>query len=278
MNCLNDYRSFMSLVKLFTSVLLVSLNIFAAKAQANGYTLIKEAAGVKLYQKNNTGKNPFFVQTVDLSKGACLYFLAKDFLTGTDTHPYFERKSLPEVWEGFEDTCSHAFAVVSGQFFRKDKEHTNITSLAFPVKSDSQMISYGYNNGLRVRKRCLLIEREHAQMIIYRGNPEKLEEMSAPQLLVGLHPAVNKQRFQYIGRTFVGIKDANKDKKYEQILIFSAHYASQKEAVKTLKRFGAKKIMMLEGGEAAQMICKGQRYVQGTETIPHVIGILSGKD
>ncbi|RMG29670.1 MAG: hypothetical protein D6730_03525 [Bacteroidetes bacterium] len=249
---------------------------YGLQAQPGQFSLLQQARGVALYCKENTGKNPFYICVVDLSQGARLHFLAEDHRTGAATHPYFERKPLETFWTQFGQNCPRAFAMVNGQFFRQDQTHSQVAALALPIKSEDGLRSYGYNNGSRIRKRGLFIYGQYALMRPYRGKPEKLLNSPAPQLLVGLHPGVNRHKFQYIGRTLIGLRDADKDKRYEQILIFSARYASQQEAIKALKRFGAKKIMMLEEGPSAQMICRDVPYVKEGQTIPHAIGVASG--
>jgi hypothetical protein len=59
-------------------------------------------------------------------------------------------------------------------------------------------------------------------------------------------------------------------------LIFSTKSARQVDAARVLRSFGADKVMMLDGGGSAQLLCDGKDYVQSDRPVPQAIAVFAG--
>ncbi|MGB3191768.1 MAG: phosphodiester glycosidase family protein [Limnoraphis sp.] len=85
----------------------------------------------------------------------------------------------------------------------------------------------------------------------------------------------SKDPFQERPITFMGVAD------FHLIFILTSPGKTQGDAAQLLKDFGAKKVMMLDGGGSTQLIVSGRELVSSSDatprTIPQAIGVLSGR-
>jgi hypothetical protein len=246
-----------------------------------GFTQIVSDTGVELYRKNYTGGSPDFVVLIDISQGAQVLPMhgpvssieeGKGVYGGDN--PYFTRISLEEFWSQLRTQFKKSVCVVTGQFFKLNSSQD--TRLAFPIKKGGKVISDGYGiSEFPGQKLMLELWSDHAD--INQLTSEGLYNSTAPNIIAGLTEDAKKRIKAYTGRTFVGVADRDGDTINELVLIFSTLYARQVDAASVLRAFGAAKVMMLDGGGSAQLICEGNNYVQSQRDIPQAIGIVAGE-
>lgn len=250
-----------------------------------GFTAIKTAPGVNLYQHTDEID---YVQVVDLDAGACIDLFDDRHVTGFDTQGAYgtnisaiiEFKSIQTHWDDLvRSHGKRAFSVTNGQFFSVRSQQ-----LAFPVKADGIIYSGGYagDSEFAGEKMMLTVRQNHANIVTFPENdyPENPLFSSVPNMIVGLAEDANKGFDRQVGRTFIGVKDRDKNGTNETVLIFTSSSASQSHAGRVLRDFGASAVMMLDGGGSTQAIVQGREYVNSSDEpdrkIPHTIGVISG--
>jgi len=244
------------------------------------FTWIKSDLGVSLFKRERINGIVDFVLLVSLSQSASIKFNhggivnpgKGDGVYGGD-NPEFSRETLIEIWDSFARSDMNAFCITNGEFF---SPNLNPTVLAFPLKKDGIIVSDGYGiNEYKNEKLMLEVWINRADISLLTG--EKLYSSSADNLIVGLSEHATKKPNDPIARTFVGVADFNFDGLNETVLLFNSTNSTQSEAAITLRKFGADKVMMLDGGSSTQLICDGQSYIKSSSTIPQTIAISSGK-
>lgn len=240
------------------------------------FVLKHVATGAQLYMKEYKKGNPDFVQVIALDQGAEVEPLLGDIVDtragkgvygGND--PRFTSKALSTYWEDYAATHANAFCVINGGFFYM-KEYP--TRFPFPIKKDGVILSDGYGIKDFVGRK-LLFELWGGYADIIELSQEALYASKAPDIIGGLTEDANKAADKIVGRTFLGVDDRDGNGQFETILIFSTKTARQIDAANTLRSFGADKIMMLDGGESAQLICKGETLIESERLLPQAIGI-----
>lgn len=244
-----------------------------------GFELIDSAPAVELYRKDYPGGTPDFVQVIDLAGGAQLTLLHSSIAEsglgqgayGGD-NPSFNRQTLQQAWDSFAAGDSRAFCLVNGAFFSTDVDPT---PLAFPLKVNGKVVSQGYGlSEFPDQKLMLEIWPDHA--VIRPLSADTLSASTAPQILAGLSEDANKEPSALIGRTFAGVQDADGDGQFETVLIFNSKTTRQADAAGVLRAFGAQQVIMLDGGESTQLICKNNPYIYSSRSIPQIIAVSSG--
>jgi hypothetical protein len=243
-----------------------------------GFKVVRSAPGVTLYNQNSD-----YVQVVDLSQGASVNFLYGDITNigkrqgaygGND--PKLRRQTLTQAWEHFYSLNKKAFSITNGQFFRNDTSSATITNLAFPVKANGTIISDGYagESEFASQKLMLAVWNDRAEISAFQGK-NSLYSSSAPNIIVGLSENANKSINKNLGRTFMGVRDSDSNNTYETVLIFNSSDSTQFHAAEILKKFGADKVVMLDGGGSSQLLSQGKNYITSARTIPQTIGVVS---
>ncbi|MBN1536266.1 MAG: phosphodiester glycosidase family protein [Anaerolineales bacterium] len=240
------------------------------------FTIKLAATGVQLYMKEYKKGNPDFVQVIALDQGAVVEPLVGDIVDtragkgvyGGDD-PRFTSKTLSVYWEDYLATHTNAFCVINGGFFFM-KEYP--TRVPFPIKKGGFILSDGYGIKDFVGQK-LILELWDGYADILELSQDALYSSQAPDIIGGLTEDANKAADKIVGRTFIGVDDQNGDGKFETLLIFSTKSARQIEAANTLRTFGADKIMMLDGGESAQLICQGKTLIESERLLPQAVGI-----
>ena len=245
----------------------------------SGFKLISEASGVWLYQKDYPNGNPDYVQVIDLGLGAGLELLhaavrepriGRGVYGGDD--PRLGFNSLEGYWQQFSNANPTAFCITNGQFFYMLE---NPTRLPFPLKVDGTVISDGYGiEQFPNLKLVLQLWDDHAD--IQPLTRESLYGSSAPNIVAGLAEDANKQGNKYVPRTFVGVDDLNQDGLFEIVYLFNTRTARQEDAAAVLQEFGAKRVMMLDGGGSTQLLCQGKSLIASERLIPQAIGVRAG--
>jgi len=276
-------QSHFTLLTILGSAILLAL-FAAAAVQAQSippdFNLILSAPGVRLFQKDYPGGNPDFVQVANLSQGASvalLYGAVQDEGFGQGAYggddPSFQKQSLDQVWQAFSAQNKAAFCLSNGGFF---STRDDPAKLAFPLKVGGEVISDGYGSDEYPGQQLMLeIWEQRADIVPLSG--EALYGSSAPDLIGGLSAGADKEVTKTMGRTFIGLADADGDGSYEIFLVFNSLTSTQPAAADILRSFGAEKVIMLDGGGSAQLICRGKTYVASSREIPQTIAVLSGE-
>jgi hypothetical protein len=181
---------------------------------------------------------------------------------------------MQSFWNEFSSSDPNAFCITNGQFFYLPEDPTRI---AFPLKVDGRVISDGYGINEYPGKK-LMMEMWTGRADIRELTQEDLYDSTAPNIIAGLSEEANKRGKFYVGRTFTGIEDADKDGAYETIFIFNTLSARQVDAARVLKSFGADKVMMLDGGGSAQLLCQGNDYVRSERFVPQALAVAAGPE
>ena len=145
--------------------------------------------------------------------------------------PTFFVHTIQNFWYEFSSAESDAFCVTNGQFFYMKESPTR---LPFPLKVGGKILSDGY--GLKDfpgKKLMLELWDDHVQ--IAPLSQQALYNSTAPDIVAGLAEDAPKNIKKYVGRTFVGIDDQDRDGKPETILIFNTQTARQVDAAAVLR-------------------------------------------
>jgi len=263
------------------ALLSLAVGVAPAHAVPSGFAKIHSADGIAHYKKDYKGGQPDHVLVVDLGKAHLRSFTGdmKDAGAGKGPlggpNPSFSRRSLAQHWGAVKAKQSGTFAVVNAQFF---VTAANPTPLAFSVRANGAVLSDGYGIKAEFPGQIRLLQlhgpEKWARIVGFSEN--ELENGAAPEMVAVLDENANKGVNTLTGRTFAGVRDANGDGKGETAYIFCSKYASQKDASKVLKAFGATAVGMLDGGGSSQLIVQGKSQVYSSRTIPHVLAVISG--
>ena len=186
--------------------------------------------------------------------------------------PTLQRTSLQIAWNGFVSSNTDAFCITNGQFFSPNPDPT---PLAFPLKKNGVILSDGYDSDNPIYgQKLLMLEIWGNRADIRALTKNALYSSSAPNILGGLSEDYPKGATN-TGRTFAGIDDTDGNGTYDKIFIFNSKSASQTNAARVLRDFGADKVIMVDGGGSTQLNCRGTTYVSSTRTIPQTIGIVA---
>jgi hypothetical protein len=245
---------------------------------SEGFNLLMSSLGAALFQKEYAGGNPDFVQVVDLSEGAkikLMYGQIQELRTGLGVYGGNDARlvshTIQHYWDELSGFFKDAFCVTNGQFFYM-REYP--TRLPFPLKVDGQLLSEGYaKNEFPGQKLILEIWNDRADIVAL--NEENLLHSTAPDIIAGLTEDARKSPEKFVGRTFIGVSDKNRDGLYETVLIFNTQTARQVDAANILRSFGAIKVMMLDGGSSTQLICRDKPYITTDRLIPQAIGVIA---
>lgn len=251
--------------KYFIYLIIIFFPVGSWASCISGYSLIQSSVGVEMCANGND-----VVQIIDLKKGARLKFLfEKD---GNN----FKQKYISSFWSTFQQTQSNAFSVVNGTFFSPDGSYESATTsqIAFLVKNNDQVATYGYDNPDDYWYRKVLKLEGSSASIDDDYSYSYINNFS--QALGGLSTDANKNNWaSWVGRNLIGIND-NGDKIY--ILVTDGMSISS--AKSTLNDFGATSLMMLDGSGSAQLRSEKKTIIgddkgQG-RLIPQAIGVVSG--
>lgn len=255
----------------------------------NGFTSVKSAQGVNLYEGNNKSD---YVQVIDLSQGASIKLLIgeKDNNTSSGTIPKFKHQKIDDFWGQLKTSNSNAFSIANGAFFTafyKDPRNffDDKTNLSYPIKIDNQVFDGSRTSVENIGTKLKLeIWDNRASITQFNDRIDSIINSSASQVLVGAPIQTNGQKNDpnsLDGRTYVGVKDRDSNGSKETVVILTSQDDTQTTtgAVKILKDFGVndKEIMQLDGSGSSQLIAQGPTLVKGDgRLIPQTIGVVSG--
>ncbi|MEB3279987.1 MAG: phosphodiester glycosidase family protein [Lyngbya sp.] len=249
------------------------------------FSLIKTKTGIQLY-RNPKGD---FIQVIDLHQGASVELLLGEQVGEGESaayggqNPLLKPQTLEQFWlELSQYYGERSFSVCNGQFFNLK----NPSELAFPVQVNGKLITTGYaGNREFPGEKVVLGISENTVDILPVSEDSNFEKDSFPfdNAIVGIREDggtkstewYSKDPFKERPRTFIGVAD------FHLIFILTSPVKTQGNAAQLLKEFGAKKVMMLDGGGSTQLIVEGTELLSSSDitsrTIPQAIGVLSGK-
>lgn len=219
--------------------------------------------GVRVYQKKQNATTIDYVTIVDLRYGTLRNFTGEP--SGRDYDMQVRRYRLGEFWNRAvrQSTFSRRAAVViNGTFFNPG---VNPSSISFGLKADRWIMSLGfdrYSYSGQVRTFAFDASYGSSSIQAYNPNDGSIFWNGPPNVVGGLDPAANKERYVSKPRTFVGVRDDNGDRHSETVIFFVSNSATQERAAGVLASFGAGSKMMLDGGSSTGM------YVNGSEVVP----------
>ncbi len=247
----------------------------------DGFNLLKQVTGVRLFKKDYKNGTPDYVQVIQLDQGASLKLLygevtearpGKGVFGGNDAR--ILSQSLSKYWKGMLSQSSEVFCVTNGQFFYMPESPTRLT---LPLKTNGEVVTDGFGADQFVGKRLMLeLWPDHAD--IRELNGAALYASAAPEILGGLTVDANRRAKQRVGRTFAGIDDRDGDGLYETVMLFNTRTALQTDADYVLRGFGADKVMMLDGGGSTQLMCQGEPIIASERLIPQAIAVFAGTE
>ena len=240
----------------------------------SGFVRIAGGTGVDVYRKNWSGGQPDFVTVIDLRK-ARLFNLTGP-VSGAPNGSVTKR-TMGEFWQmavNRNTSSSKAIVVVNGTFFGTD---ANPTGIAFGLKSMGQIVHYGYGLHEYPGKTLVLPFDAPRAAASIQPHARWIFESGSPDVIGGLDTSADKGINSLVPRTFIGVRDDDRNGVAETVLLFSSKLATQPYASSVLTNFGASRVMMLDGGKTTGLIISGTAYIQAGRSMPHAIGVAAGR-
>jgi Phosphodiester glycosidase len=220
------------------------------------------APGITLWT-NATTKT--YVIEADLSKAELRSISGTPTATGKVGQMKFE-----EFWAK-NNSVGNLQVLVNGTFFQT---YNKPTGIAFGLKQDKQLITYGY--GLNeFPTKTMTVSWSSGQISIDPYRRTTFDGIM-PNVVGALDPTAGKNADQRLPRTFIGVKNQHNDADtYGTVLLLISPGASQGEAEQTLRNLGAKHVAMLDGGRSTGLIIGGKTIIQPKTRLPQTIGIFT---
>ncbi len=174
-----------------------------------------------------------------------------------------------EFWAKNNNNNGVLHVLINGTFFQTYNQPTGI---AFGLKQDNQLITYGYGLNEFPDKTMTV---DWSEGRIWIGPYSRSIFDTTPNVVGALAPTAGKNADKRLPRTFIGVKDQKKGRSYRTVLIFISPAATQPEAEQTLLKFGAERVAMLDGGASTGLIVSGKSIMQPKTRIPQTIGIFT---
>lgn len=267
-------------MKAFFSIIFINLITFSpingvkATPIFPGFRPIYQASGVKVYEKSYTSEKLEFITIVNTKVARLENFIGE--LTARD-NSQIKKNFLTQLWQNAveKNTPSNQVKVIiNGAFFSTKNDPTGI---AFGLKVNGKLITYGYGVGNeyfgQIRTFSWNNQSNIAKIQTYMVQTFKTVE----NVLGGLDITANKSANKYLPRTFVGVGDRDGDGVTETVIFYSSNYARQIDASATLRGFGAKAGMMLDGGGSTGIIVDGKPLIPTNRPIPHALAVYAGE-
>lgn len=241
----------------------------------SGFFQIASGTGIRVFRKNYTGGQPDFVAVVDLRSASVRN------LSGTVSgapNGVVSRKSLSTFWtdaRAFNTTARTARVVINAAFF---STNDNPTGIAFGLKQNGGVVSYGYGLGeFPTFNRTFSFNVGASTAAIGVYNRATFDGTTFPDVVGGLDPAANKSATSYVPRTFVGVRDTDRNGVIDTVLTYSSAFARQVDATNVLNAFGSSANIMMDGGGSTGLIIDGTSYITPGRTVPHALAFYAGK-
>ncbi len=247
-----------------------------AEAKIPSYQKIIDENGIKVYQSVLINYFQYQVQkqeyitVIDTRKAAIKHLTGN--ITETNERKV-SKKLLSNFWQDAltRNTASHkVVAMVNGAFF---STNDNPTGIAFGLKTDNNLITYGYAIGKEYPGQIRAFAFRPFLGIARIQNYTKQLFSHFPEVLGALHPLADKSSQKYLPRTFIGVSDLDNNGTQESVVLYSSNYARQIDAIKVLRDFRCRTIAMLDGGGSTGLIVNGQSLISTNRPIPHAIAV-----
>lgn len=242
------------------------------------------AVGVTTYKKDYGNGRVDYVLEVNLKKARLRQFTGPIASQGVGqgplggNNPHITRQPLNWFWNEAKNREPTAVAVFNAQFF---DPNAYPTPLAFSVKMDGQHLTdgYGITKEFPGQKRTLEWTKASswARIDPYSSAALKQQSNGVSDIVVGLDTVANKGPGNTVGRTFIGVKDADGEGTPDTMLVLVTTAATQTDAQNVLTGFGALRQVMLDGGGSSQLILNGVAAVSSGRTIPHALAVVAGR-
>ena len=219
------------------------------------------APGIQLF--SNISKKTYVIEA-DLSKTELRSLSGKPTSTGK-----VGQMKFAEFWTT-NNVKSNLHVLINGTFFQ---DYDKPTGIAFGLKQDKQLITYGYGLNEFPGQNVTIAWSERG--ISIDPYSRSTFDSSIPNVVGGLSSMAGTNADRLLRRTFIGVKNLRSDKTYGTVLLFISRGASQAEAEQTLREFGAERVAMLDGGASTGLIVNGKTLSAPTTRIPQTIGIFS---
>ena len=273
------YSSWLKIKISFALFLLIHSSVQAVVVPPR-YRKILDEGGIQVYKGVNRNfelaKNwqKEYITVIDTRKASIKNLTGK--VIGTD-NAKVSKKLLTDFWQDAiaQNTASHkAKVIVNGAFF---STNDNPTGIAFGLKTDNNLITYGYAIGKEYPGQIRIFAFKPFSGIASIQNYTKELFSLFPEVLGALHPLANKSAQKYLPRTFIGVSDRDKNGTQESVVLYSSNYARQIDATKVLRNFGCNAMAMLDGGGSTGLIVNGQYKISTNRPIPHAIAVYAAQ-
>lgn len=253
-------------IKLIVFVL-VFTTMKSVFAFPSGYTYVNPlpSQGVNIYSSvSGTGKILYVIEA-DANLASIDFGLSKSG---------YNKQDISYYWDDYSN--NKTIAMINGQFFNE-----NNGELSFPVKANGNILKNYYDEHFTYRT---FARQNSTSVNIFNGFSQGYFDYSSDYIL-GLHPTLdNKQRNNYVPRTFIAVKRKNncgfiQNCEVEKYYFFIDDASTQSMMVNNIKKWGINEedIIMLDGGGSTQMCTKytNQRclFFGESRDIPHAIKI-----
>lgn len=271
-------------IKISFVLFLFAHNSIQAVAITPRYQKILHEDGVQIYKDITSYYSHVEVQkqeyitVIDTRKARIKNLTGNITRTGDSEIGKVSKKKLTDFWQDAlaQNTGSYkAKAIVNGAFF---STNDNPTGIAFGLKSDNNLITYGYGIGKEYPGQIRIFAFQPFSGIVSIQNYTKQLFSHFPEVLGTLHPLANKSVQKYLPRTFIGVSDRDNNGTQESVILYSSNYARQIDATKVLRDFGCSAIAMLDGGGSTGLIVNGQSLISTNRPIPHAIAIYAAEN
>lgn len=332
MKTLSSHISSKKLI-LFISIILLIETVSYSQVDIDlpgEYLEINSDYGVSVFQHMLYVEHDLFIEIVDMNAGATLQFMAgnesnsysgdfcvdgeteylllDDVFPGAwgDNDPRFERNTIYDYWNEFEESEAKAFSVCNAAFFDCStypggfgcEYLANEAFLSFPLKSNGEIISGGhdpcYNAALSLRALHFNDGDEDAEIIEYGNLEDDFSYLiSNPDFndnfIVGFNGTTEPAP---TSRVYIGLRASG-----TQIVLLFGEFIGHDEAIEILINdfnVPSDQIILLDGGGSQKFVGKGiggetHTYTLGysafpydldpfyeSRKLPQVIGVVAG--
>lgn len=270
-------RSFLAMFAIVVIYLASVGTTQAAVPIPTGFTLDKSYTGIRVYKKYNPYGAYDYVTIVDLRRATMMSFTGWVYGNQPENGTV-ERRTLKTHWNNavLQNTDSRITRVaINGTFFDPSN---NPSAISFGLKAGWWRMSYGFEIGTKYNglERTLAYDSYFGSSSIQPYSRSTFDA-GIPDVVGGLDPTANKEKYTARARTFVGVRDDNGDGHSETVIFYSSKAAPQSWAVTVLGGFGAGSKMMLDGGSSTGLIVGGTSYITPVNALPQVFIIYSGR-
>jgi hypothetical protein len=219
------------------------------------------APGIEMF--TNTAKKTYVIEA-DLSKAELRSISGEPTPAGKVGQMKFQ-----DFWTK-NNANGNLHILVNGTFFQ---EYDKPTGIAFGLKQNNKLITYGY--GLHEFPGQNVTVSWSDSGISIEPYSRSTFDRKISNVVGALSSTAGTNANRLLRRNFIGVKNLRSDKTYGTVLLFISPSATQGEAEKTLREFGAEHVAMLDGGASTGLIVDGKTLSQPKTRLPQTIGIFS---